>query len=334
MEHQGNHPHPVRPLNLVQEDALMVTEPGIVALTRKIEALEQEAENCHATIAALRESVERYSSLIDNVHDLIHSVTPQGAFLFVNRAWRELLGYSQDEIKKLTLFDIVDESCRDKCRASFSCLKQGEKPACPSTGIFLTKDGGKIPMEGRCSAILQDGEAVAMTGIFRDITQRKRAEDALELACKEMEHKVAVQMQNLSEANICLEVMLKQYDLNKKQLEQQILRNLSEKVSPVIERLKKSGLRDSQKKYIEVVEANIKEILSPCGPGIGLTLARLTSTEKTVANLVKQGKNTKEIAAFLQVATGTVNKHRENIRKKIGVTHKKQSLEKTLLSII
>jgi len=306
------------------------TEPGITTLTRKIESLAEE--NSHATLASLRESVEQYSSLIDNVHDLIHSVTPQGAFLFVNRTWRELLGYSQDEIKKLTLFDIVDESCWDKCRDSFSCLKRGEKLACLSTGIFLTKNGRKIPVEGHCSIIFQDGEAVAMTGIFRDITQRKRAEESLQLAYTEMEHKIAVQTQDLSDANICLEVMLKKYELNKKQLEQQVLRNLSEKVSPIIERLKKSGLRDSQKKYIELVEANIKEILSPCGPGIGLTFARLTSTEQTVANLVKQGKTTKEIAAFLRVATGTVNKHRENIRKKIGITNKKQHLGKTLLA--
>lgn len=154
----------------------------------------------------------------------------------------------------------------------------------------------------------------------------------LRLKYKEAAHKCTVLTQNLSEANICLEVMLKQYELNKKSLEQQILRNLSEKISPIIERLKNSGLRDSQKNYINIIEADMREILSPCGPSIGLTLAKLTSSEKTVANLIKQGKSTKEIAAFLQVASGTVNKHRENIRKKIGITNKKQRLENTLLA--
>ena len=155
---------------------------------------------------------------------------------------------------------------------------------------------------------------------------------ALHLKYKEVSHKYAVRTQELTEANIALTVMLERYELNKKQVEHQILKNLSEKVSPLIERLKKSGLRDSQKNYIDLIETGMREILSPCGPGIGLILARLTATEQTVANLVKQGKTTKEIAAFLQVATGTVNKHRENIRKKIGITNKKQPLEKTLLA--
>jgi PAS domain S-box-containing protein len=251
----------------------------------------------------------------------------------VNRAWREILGYTQDEIKELTLFDIVDKSCRDKCRDNFSGLKRGEKPDCRGTGIFLTKNGRKTLVEGRCNIILQDGKAVAMVGIFRRITPRNRTENALLPAYEKIKHEVAVRKQKLAEANIALTVMLERYELNKKQLEYQILKNLSEKVSPIIERLKKSGLRDSQKNYIEIIETGMREILSPCGPGIGLTLARLTSTERTVANLVKQGKTTKEIAAFLQVAKGTVNKHRENIRKKIGITNKKQHLEKTLLAI-
>ena len=310
----------------------MITEPSITAHIREIKALEQKAENRQATIATLRENVERYRSLIDNTHDLIHSITPQGTFLFVNRAWRELLGYSQDEIKKLTLFDILDESCRDKCRGSINCLKRGEKPDCASTGIFLAKDGRKIPVEGRCNILLQKGKPVTMTGIFRDITQRTRAEEALRLVYTEMEHKVAVRTRELEEANIALTVMLKRYDQNKKQLEQQILKNLWGTVSPLMERFKKSGLRESQKRYLELVEAGMIEILSPYSPGLELTLAKLTATEKTVANLIKQGKNTKEVAAILNIATGTVSKHRENIRKKMGIANKKQPLKKTLLS--
>lgn len=324
----------MRPLTLELKAAPMITEPSIAAHTRKIKALEQEVEHCHATLATMRESMERYRSLIDSTPDLIHSVTPQGAFLFVNQAWRALLGYSPKEIKQLTLFDILDESCRDKCRGNIHCLQRGERPDCASTGVFLARNGEKIPVEGRCNLILRDGRPVAMTGIFRDISHRNRTEDALRLAYTEMELKVAARTQELAEAEIALTVMLKRYEQNKKQLEQQILRNLWGKISPVMERLKKSGLRESQKRYLELVEAGMIEILSPHSPGLGVTLAKLTATEKTVANLVKQGKTTKEVAAILNVATGTVSKHRENIRKKIGIANKRQPLEKTLLATI
>lgn len=314
--------------------APIITESSFTAHPRKIKLLGPEAENIQAPLATLRESLGRYRSLIDNTPDLIHSVTPQGAFLFVNRAWRDLLGYSQEEIKKLTLFDILGESCREKCRNNINCLRRREKSDCASTEIFLAKNGKKIPVEGRCNIIRQHGKPVTITGIFRDITQRRQAEESLELAYTEMEHRVAVRTQELEEANIALGVIIKRYDQNKKEIEQQILKNLWERISPAVERLKKSGLRDSQERYLELIEAGMIEILSPHSPGIELTLAKLTSTEKTVANLIKQGKNTKEVAAILNIATSTVSKHRENIRKKIGIANKKQPLKKILLTTI
>ncbi|MFZ5775966.1 MAG: PAS domain-containing hybrid sensor histidine kinase/response regulator [Thermodesulfobacteriota bacterium] len=129
-------------------------------------------------IAALEEEVERYRSVMDNAHDLIHSVSPDGAFLFVNRAWRQTLGYGEEDLPKLRLMDIVDESCRDKCRCIFNDLIKGEKLDRNET-VFVAKDGRRIVVEGRCSTFFQGGRAVAMTGIFRDITERARSEQAL-----------------------------------------------------------------------------------------------------------------------------------------------------------
>lgn len=316
------------------DTAPTITYSRITAHPRTIKPLGPEAKNLQTTLATLRESLERYRSLIDNTPDLIHSVTPQGAFLFVNRAWRELLGYSQEEIKKLTLFDILGDSCREQCRNNIRCLQRKEKADCASTGIFLTKNGKEIPVEGRCNIIRQDGKPATITGIFRDITQRRQAEEALQLTYTEMEHRVAVRTRELEEANIALAVIIKRYEQYKKEREQQILRNLWERTAPVVERLKKSGLRDSQERYLELIEAGMIEILSPHSPGIELTLAKLTATEKTVANLIKQGKNTKEVAAILNIAISTVSKHRENIRKKIGIANKKQPLKKLLLTTI
>jgi len=156
----------------------MTSEPSAADLTRKIAGLEQAIATQQITIAALREEVAHCTSLIDNAHDLIHSVTPEGTFLFVNHAWRETLGYSEEEIKGLTLMDIVDESCRDKCRGIFNNLIQGEKLDRNET-VFVARDGRRIRVEGRCSTCFQDGKAVAMSGIFRDISERARSEQAL-----------------------------------------------------------------------------------------------------------------------------------------------------------
>ncbi|MGV1101024.1 hybrid sensor histidine kinase/response regulator [Thiovibrio sp. JS02] len=156
----------------------MAPEPSPAELARRIVELEQENAVQQGCIDSLRKEVSRYCALVDNANDLIHSVTPDGRFLFVNRAWREALGYDQDEIRNLRLMDIVEESCRDKCRDVFADLIQGEK-SCRNETVFVAKDGKKIRVEGCCNTSFQDGKAMALTGIFRDISERSRNEQAL-----------------------------------------------------------------------------------------------------------------------------------------------------------
>ncbi|HEB68460.1 MAG TPA: PAS domain S-box protein [Desulfobulbus sp.] len=117
----------------------------------------------------LKEQVEFYSSLLDNCSDLIHSVSPEGKFLYVNQAWRDTLGYSEKDIEQLSLMDIIDDKYRKKCRNIFNALIGGERIDRNET-LFITKDGRRIAVEGRCRTTYANGKAVSMTGIFRDIS--------------------------------------------------------------------------------------------------------------------------------------------------------------------
>jgi len=102
---------------------------------------------------------------------------------------------------------------------------------------------------------------------------------------------------------------------------------------PFLEKLKTSRLNQRQQGYLEIVETQLNDILSPFLRGISPRYLKLTPTEITVANLVKQGKSTKEIADLLNLSARTVEVNRNNIRKKIGITNKKVNLRTYLLSI-
>jgi PAS domain S-box-containing protein len=51
--------------------------------------------------------------LFENARDMIQSVAPDGKFIFVNPAWLKTMGYTQDNLKAITLLDIIHPDCKD-----------------------------------------------------------------------------------------------------------------------------------------------------------------------------------------------------------------------------
>ncbi|GJQ58597.1 MAG: PAS domain-containing sensor histidine kinase [Candidatus Scalindua sp. AMX11] len=126
----------------------------------------------------LRESEEKYRDLLDNANDLFQSVKPDGVFIYVNRKWKETLGYSDEEVVHLTLFDILHPDSPSNCIEALRRVMKGEKVDRIEV-IFLTKGGRMINVEGSISCIFQEGKPVAIRGIFRDITERKQMAETL-----------------------------------------------------------------------------------------------------------------------------------------------------------
>jgi PAS domain S-box-containing protein len=126
----------------------------------------------------LRESEERYRDLFENANDFIQSCGNNHRFAYVNKAWREALGYSQKEIANLILWDIVHPDYVENCKKTFRTVMTG-KPVNNVETVFVTKEGKYIYVEGNVSAVFKDGQAVATRAIFRDITERKEAEEKL-----------------------------------------------------------------------------------------------------------------------------------------------------------
>jgi len=126
----------------------------------------------------LQKQVALYANMLDHCTDLVHRVTPEGRFTYVNQAWRDTMGYSEEEIKELSLMDIVDQHCQDDCKCIFDALMHGKDIASSETTL-VTRTGEKITVEGRCQTTFENGKPVAMTGIFRDISDRIRNDMAL-----------------------------------------------------------------------------------------------------------------------------------------------------------
>lgn len=126
----------------------------------------------------LKKSEEKYRDLLENASDLIQSVKPDGSFAYVNRAWRETLGYSEGEIPNLSFRDVIHPDSLAHCEEVFQRVLKGEI-VLGVTATFVTKGGRPIEVEGNVNCSFEKGIPVASRGIFRDITKRKKMEEEL-----------------------------------------------------------------------------------------------------------------------------------------------------------
>lgn len=117
--------------------------------------------------------------LLDDANDIIQSVGPDGRFLYVNRAWRETLGYTQEESTQLSLLEVIHPDSRAHCMEAFQRVMSGESVDCVEAA-FVTKEGKRITVEGSANCRFVEGRPVATRAVFRDITERKRMEQELE----------------------------------------------------------------------------------------------------------------------------------------------------------
>lgn len=125
------------------------------------------------TTDALRESEEMYRSLLENAHDMFQSVAPDGTFREVNRAWREALGYGDEELARLTFLDIIHPEERDHCRDFFQRLLESRSSTRIET-VFVTRDGRPLRVTGNVGCVFIDGKPTATCGIFRPLAEPAR----------------------------------------------------------------------------------------------------------------------------------------------------------------
>jgi diguanylate cyclase (GGDEF)-like protein/PAS domain S-box-containing protein len=129
----------------------------------------------------LKSSQERYLDVFDNTSDLIQCVSPDGSLIYTNRAWRETLGYTEQDIPSLNLFDVLHPDSLGCCEDRFRRLLEGEDLKCISFK-FRTRAGKTVHMEGDCGAIVRSGETISTRGIFKNITDTVEAETALKVS--------------------------------------------------------------------------------------------------------------------------------------------------------
>lgn len=155
----------------------------------------------------------------------------------------------------------------------------------------------------------------------------------IEKALRDREAELEMEKTNLQEANTALKVLLKRREADKRLVEEQVMYNVKKLVLPFLSKVQKEGLDERQKSYLEIVEANLRDITCGFSRRLSLAYYGLTTSELKVANFIRQGKKNREIADLLNLSVRTVEAYRQAIRNKLRLQNKKINLRTFLMSI-
>ena len=149
------------------------------ALTESNEALAREIAVRARTEQAVKESSARLQDFLDNANDLIQSVSPEGRILYVNSSWKRVLGYTDEDLERTKLFDIVHPAHRGQHEQELGRVLEGGDPERFNVE-YVAADGRIVILSGSAQAQYVRGEAVGTQGILRDVTEQRLAERQLD----------------------------------------------------------------------------------------------------------------------------------------------------------
>ncbi len=272
---------------------------------------------------ALRESEEKARALLNATTDMAVLMDTEGVMLAINKAGAEKIGKTVDDLVGTCSYEYFSPGLAESRKVAIDkVIQTGEPLRNEDEDEGLVLDQNIYPMFD------ERGDVNGVAVFLLDITERRRAEEELIERKKELESKTI----DLEEMNTALRVLLKKREEDKTVLEEKVLFSVKDLIFPYLEKLKISDVDHRQKTYLNIIESNLNDIVSPFMTLRSSKLHRLTPTEIHVANLVKQGRSTKEIAEILNLAISTINSHRDSIRRKLGINKRKINLRTHLIS--
>jgi PAS domain S-box-containing protein len=275
----------------------------------------------------LRCSEARYRRIFESIQDIYYEAGLDGTILEISPSIERYFPFKREDLIGRSVYEFYADKER---RADF--LQEIEEKGYVHDFEIGLRDPQGAFFTCSCTAAILPGEgerSPRIVGSIRDISERKRAEEVL----KQREEELSIRSRNLEEVNTALKVLLKQREEDRKEMEEHVLTNVKTSVLPYIEKVKADPLTHHQKACLEILEAQMEKIISPFLHTISQACFDLTPQEIRVADLVKNGNSTKEIADTLGISIKTVDYHRDNIRGKLGIKNRHTNLRSFLLKL-
>ena len=310
---------------------------------------------------------ERYGSLFENAGEGIFQTSVSGRILNVNPALARSFGYRSPEEMKRDIRNVSRQIYTDR-RLRAEILRRVEARGHAKFEFrFLRKDKsqgwGYTSMHAVRNA---QGKTAYYEGFFLDMTAHKEMEEQLQKSRDLLEQRVLERTRKIAELNrelaadvaerkrverelrarekelkrravkleafnVTLRTLLEQREADRTEIERRIMANVDDLIMPCVERLKGTALPKPAHQLVLNLQENLRALTSPFTREMKAK-AHLTATELQIADYIKKGKSSKQIGALMRLSPGTVDFHRNQIRKKLNIRGEKVSLQAYLLN--
>lgn len=317
----------------------------------------------------LRNSEQRFRALTELSPAGIYLTDAKGDYLYVNKCWCEMSGFSPKEAIGQGWVQGIHPDDRNQVLSAWQQMIELGNNFAQEFRLLAIPTGKTIWVYATAQSFADgSGGCAGYIGINTDISGKKQAEIELTIAFGELENlvrertielkksyrelqaeseerkktgyalhkseaRLAQEKKELEEVNTTLRVLLKKGAEEQKLIKERMIANINQLILPQLQDMKKDALTEKQQMALDLIESNLASLTSPFLLNISHFTLRLTPMEVKIAYFVKEGKTSKEIAANLNLSKDTINIHRKNIRKKIGITGKTQNLRTMLMSL-
>jgi PAS domain S-box-containing protein len=285
------------------------------------EGIVEDISDRKRTEEALRNSEIKFRTIVENIPQKIFVKDRSSLYVSVNENYARDLGIRPEEVQGKSDYDFFPKELAEKYRADDQRIMQTnrtehieEKYIQSNKEIWIHTV--KAPVRD------EEGVITGVFGIFMDISDRKRAEEAL-----------TAESLRLAETNTALRVLLQRREEDQKEMERKILANIKTLVLPHLENLRGLKLNEVQANCLDMAVNNLRQITSSFLQSLALRSSDFTPREIQVASMVREGKTSKEIAQLMNVSIRSVEFHRDSIRKKLGLNNKNCNLHIFLMNL-
>jgi len=266
----------------------------------------------------IKESENRFRVLFDRVFDLLMLIDSEGRIVNVNTSTCRRLQYTCDELQGKYLRDLQSPAEGERLAYSMAHITQAASQFIGET-VLIDKDGVAIDVEGALVGFDYSNEKLIVAS-FRDITERKSADEALRL-----------ERQSLKEKNIALKEVLQYIEEEKTEIKKNVSEKVEQTILPILKKM--SGAKEPVKEvYYKMVVDELSK-LTYAGSGLQSLIYKLSPREIEICKLLRGGASTKEVAEILHISVATVNKHRERIRSRLDIANKDINLTSFLQNL-